>query len=759
MRKLILLRGAQGTGKSTLIKDYRPLVVSFDDFREIYSTHVPTLDGDASLVLSSSAQKKVVRAAFEATEERMRLGATVIIDNMNLRERDQKDWVGLAKKYGYEILLIDVQGDVCDEELLERNRGRGHKRVPEDVLLDCAAAGREHNIHPAIREIDRRQLREEIEGHTEWKDFSDYEQVVIIGDVQSCGDALNQAVVDPALGDLGNESTAWIFIGDLFDRGPDAGQVFELVHGAGDNVVFIEGNHETNMRQIITGTAGKGQFKDARISREQIHAAGYTDADILALLDRTRPLIRFSFGGKHFFACHGGVDGVTAGAGRELHLLPDYFFINGVSDRAETYKRRTTWSHVGENLASDNPANEVIQLHGHRNGGFDDDRLPADAVEGVYNLEGGVEHGAELRFVTIDRLGEVTVHGYCDRHVVIDRGLQVPMARPDSKHISEDIRVNLGRNVLKGVTYTISEELAAHPDIRTKDIGNGITSYNFTRDAFYKGRWDQLSTSARGLFMRGEKVVARGSNKFFNLNESCGYTTEQVLTQFEYPVLVRPKINGFLLIIASVDGELVYYTKSGPTDYAKAGQEEFEKQFDAEQRRVLERILHHHDVSLTCEAVLTNDPHIVADDTGIYVLDAIVNDAQFRLAEPGVISEVTDLLGLDAEVGSLLAHDRAELDFELKRSENSPTEGAVFTDAAGRWTKVKSNRYSYLKSLRTPLMRVVTGQSETLGQQRADEEAQLRAAGVWDRLPDYLVETPTGQMALRIPDIAKDAAL
>ena len=736
MRKLILLRGAQGTGKTTLTKDYRKLVVSFDDFRELYAPKVPTLDGDLSMVLSNSAQKRVVRATFEAAEERMRLGATVIVDNMNLRQKDQKDWVGLAKKYQYEVLLVDAQEETTDEELIERNARRGERRVPVDALLASAALGRERHIHPAIREISADDLHTEIAGHTDWTDLDHFARVVVIGDVQSCGDVLDQAV-EREIADDG--PTAWVFIGDLFDRGPDAGRVFTeiqaLLYDESSGVFLIEGNHETNMRQVILGTAEKGQFADARTSREQIHAAGYTDEDILALLNTASPFLRFRRGGKKFFACHGGVGPNLAFRSAGLHQFPDYHFINGISDRAETYRRKTTWDHIGEHLHDHALAHKHIQFHGHRNGGFDSSRLPENAVLGVYNLEQGVEHGGHLSVAVIDRAGEVSIRRYTERETS-----GAAAAEPKPK--------------------TISEELADHPDIRTKDIGGGITSYNFTRDAFQKGRWDSLSTAARGLFMRGDKVVARGYEKFFNLGEINGYTREQVMETFEYPVLVKPKINGFLMIVASVDGELVYYTKGGPTAYAKAGQEAFERAHMPHVRQSLAGFLAQLDVSLTFEVVLENDPHIVEESAGVYFLDAIVNDVEFRLADDYAMDWIEACVGQGARSTPIVAENREDLAHWLDVYSLEDTgEGAVFTDAAGRWTKVKSQRYSHLKSMRSPLMRVVAGKSETLGQRFAGEEELLKSSGVWDRLPDYLVQTPTGEMALRIPDIAKDAGL
>ncbi|GAA4923708.1 RNA ligase [Nesterenkonia rhizosphaerae] len=730
MRKLILLRGAQGCGKTTLVKDYQPLVVSFDSFRELHAPAIPTLDGDTSLVLSTGAQKKSVQAALGAAEERMALGMSVVVDNMNLRVKDQADWVRLAEKYQYEVLLVDVQGDITDEELLRRNRTRGNKRIEEALLLDFAAVGRERNLHPDVREISRDQLHAEIVARTEWVDLNGFNRVVVIGDIHSCADALKQAT-ERELSDGG--PIAWVFLGDLFDRGPDAARVFQHVRQElghyGDAVFFIEGNHETNMRCAILQDATFS--KDTLKSREDIHAKGFSDSDILELLNSTRPFLRFRFAGKRFFACHGGVDRRTVEGARDLHLMPDHFFIHGISDRGRTYRKRSTYEHVGEFLAGDD--SEVTQLHGHRNGGFDDERLPEDTVPGIYNLEQGVEEGGHLALAVIDRTGNITVRRYTERA---------------DEHRAEEPKA---RN--------LSEELAAHPDIHAKDLGNGITAYNFTRDAFRRGRWDKLSTSARGLFMRGDKVVARGYEKFFNLGERNGFTREQVLEEFEYPVLVKSKVNGFLMIVAAVDGKLVYYTKGGPTPYAKAGQKAFEWFYEPHLRQDLARLLTQLNVSLTFEVVLNNDPHIVAESEGVHFLDAIVNDLQFRLANAEALHAIEGIVGWGAQSLAQRAENRDELAFWLDHFMESKDEGAVFTDAAGRWTKVKSQHYLRIKSMRSALLRVATGTGETLGSRFTAEESVLRESGVWDDLPDYLEKTPSGQMALRIPDIVEDADL
>lgn len=161
---------------------------------------------------------------------------------------------------------------------------------------------------------------------------------------------------------------------------------------------------------------------------------------------------------------------------------------------------------------------------------------------------------------------------------------------------------------------------------------------------------------------------------------------------------------------------------------------------------------------MTFEAVLANDPHIVDEEPGIHPLDVIVNDLDFRLADAPVTGEVFELLN-GGDVVRGWANDRQQLEAALTAAENESGEGAVFRDAAGRWTKVKSKRYSYLKSLRTPLLWVAAGKVDSLGQRFTVEEVKLRDAGAWERLPDYLVTTPSGQQALRLPDLARAAQL
>lgn len=732
MKKTILLRGCQGSGKSTLIRDLglEAYAIGPDRFRELYSTPVPTLDGAPSVVVSAAVTKQVYRALTEAVENRMQMGATIVMDAMHLAAKDQRQWAELGRKYGYETLLVDVQGDATDDELLARNAARGYGQLAEDRILECAEKGRQRNLHDQVRQIHATQITAELTSRI--LDFSIYNKVVVVGDIHSCAEPLRDAIAEH--GGLNNRSIAWVFLGDYFDRGPDAAEVFELLAPERDNVYLVEGNHETNLRRVMHGTAPKDRFHDARITRKQILEAGHRPAEIISLLERTVPHLMFTTGGELFLACHGGVraEDVTMmveGMDYSFASIPDHHFIYGSSSLETTYHQRTDYAHIDHLLAD--PAGPITQFHGHRNGRRDEDPQDLGTVPGVWNLEAEVEAGGHLSVAVIGPDGAVAGHLYASPAAAARQPL------------------------------TVGQQLAGHPDIRAREIGNGIVAYNFTRDAFQKGRWDELSTAARGLFMRGEKVVARGYEKFFNIDEANGFTREQVLTEFTLPVRVAQKANGFLLIASSVDGKLELFSKSGPTPFADAGRDLFERLFDTQRREAFRALLERTDTSVTFEAILANDPHpILAAEEQIVFLDVIDNSIEFRIRHD-LARAVESVLGV-TQVPSRVVTTREELSALVAEYEQGDLEGAVLRDAAGRMTKIKAEPYRRVKKLRGPLTRVLEGKATSLPSHDEDMvayERMLRASGVWDRLSEFAVVNPNGQRVLNLPALLQEAEL
>ena len=80
MKKLLLLRGAPASGKSTFIKDnnLEPYVISSDNLRLMVAGLSMDLDGN--MKTSQDLDRKVWRFLGEILDERMRYGATTVID-------------------------------------------------------------------------------------------------------------------------------------------------------------------------------------------------------------------------------------------------------------------------------------------------------------------------------------------------------------------------------------------------------------------------------------------------------------------------------------------------------------------------------------------------------------------------------------------------------------------------------------------------------------------------------------------------------
>lgn len=137
MKKLIVMQGIPGSGKSTMASKI------FQDFLEagggkvdamIFSTDdywydenkVYRYDPAAAVQAHRWNQRRVVQAMQDDVD-------LIIIDNTNIQKWQAAIYFTLADIYGYEKSVVSVQVPV--EIAIARNAERPHdRRVPEDVL-------------------------------------------------------------------------------------------------------------------------------------------------------------------------------------------------------------------------------------------------------------------------------------------------------------------------------------------------------------------------------------------------------------------------------------------------------------------------------------------------------------------------------------------------------------------------------------------------------------------------------------------------
>lgn len=150
MRRLYLLRGVPGCGKTTLIeklglKDY---TLSTDDIRlKIAGTEV--IDG-----VECISQKKnfvVFKILNSSLEKRMLKNEPVIIDATNIT--GLKTYMDLASKYNYDVIVVDFK--VSLDVLLERNRARKstYKSLPEKKIEEFYKKKKTGNLPNNVRVI------------------------------------------------------------------------------------------------------------------------------------------------------------------------------------------------------------------------------------------------------------------------------------------------------------------------------------------------------------------------------------------------------------------------------------------------------------------------------------------------------------------------------------------------------------------------------------------------------------------------------
>lgn len=349
--------------------------------------------------------------------------------------------------------------------------------------------------------------------------------------------------------------------------------------------------------------------------------------------------------------------------------------------------------------------------------------------------------------------------------------------------INDDERIAAERRQAKreataGNGTNLLNEMASNELVRVKESGiPGVVACNFTRKAFYKGVWDEQTVRARGLFLdknTGE-VVARGYDKFFNVGQSgapatirdlATEATREALDNEHYNVTLRKKHNGFLAIVAAVNGNLVVLSKSGITAYSREAERILRAQIGDAGCERLRRILDNNNLSATFECISKNDPHMVyyAKDEMIF-LDFIHNapdydpmpcDAAFT-----VIRTVDPLMPV-AESKTLAywwmwenADDLAGIITRMaERASREHSEGYVISYGDVRMAKIKTRWYTRAKWLRPMVQNAILRDDYEPSKRESAEITRMRKllmdAGVLSR--DY-----AERMGMLVEDVTGDA--
>ena len=686
MRTLVLMKGAPGCGKSTFIRNQglEPYTLSPDTIRNMYAGPVIGLDG--RLQTSHEQESKVWQTLMELLEDRMSRGEFTVIDATHSRTDMITRYRKLCKDYRYRAIVVDftdVPLEVCQQQNLQRP---DYKQVPYDRLENIYARFEGQQVQGWVKVVKPHELEEALVH--EPRDFSHYRKIHHIGDIHGSVTVLRQYFEQNPV----SEDELYIFTGDYIDRGTKNKDTLDYLlelsvyeedgqEKTHRNFIFLEGNHERHLWRWANNEESVSKVFETQ-TRPQLE----TGLDEEALADYKKRIRQFyrrlyqilpynyttTEGLQRVLVTHGGYS-----------VFPEQFmrystdsFINGIGNYEDDIDLAFT----------KNTADNEWQIHGHRN----IYRLPTQAADRSFNLEGRIEYGGDLRVVQLTKEGFQVVELQNPDFNVKDIGKKVYRA-PQS--IEEML-----------------ENMSDHRMVRETKVTDSISSFNFTNQAFQKKKWDEMTVRARGLFINKENmtIASRGYDKFFNLNERRETRVHHLPDIVQFPVMLYDKPNGFLGLIGYDDqaDDILLTTKStSHGNYANMFRDLYEQTFSEPAKAFIKRYVKAMNVTLSFEVIdMERDPHIIKyDGNKLVLLDIIKRETEFKKLPYSQVEKLASVLGCEhKELKYVFENwqdfyawyrDAAE-DFTVE------TEGYVIEDSAGFMTKMKLPYYNLWKQFR-----------------------------------------------------------
>ena len=673
MRILLLLRGSAGCGKSTWIEQngLKPYTLSADDIRLLCQSPIMQVDGTEGI--SQANDNLTWKTLFNLLETRMQKGEFTVIDATNSKTSEMNRYKEMCNTYRYRIYCVDFT-DIPIEEVKRRNANREPlKRVPDEAIDKMYSRFATQKIPSGIKVIKPNEL------DTIWMkmfDLSEYKKIHHIGDIHGCNTALQKYLSDN--GGI-KDDEFYIFTGDYIDRGLENADVVNFLISIKDkkNVLMLEGNHERWLWLYANDCVGKSKEFEL-VTKPQLDDAKIDKKDIRQLYRKFGQCAYYKYGDNVYLVTHAGLSTMP----KNLSYVATDQMIRGVGNYNDFEKIAETWL----NTTKDN----FYQIHGHRN----TKRVSIQVNDRVFNLEGRIEFGGELRCVQVDKEGIHTIE-------VQNEVFKTPEMQREQTVTSSSVADTI--IALRSNRY-----------IQEKKFGN-ISSFNFTNKAFYDKVWDEQTTKARGLYldtMKG-KVAARAYDKFFNINERPETKFDMLQYKLQFPVTAYVKENGFLGIVSynEYEDDLFIASKSTiDSQFAQWFKDMLYEKVSSDNLMKMKEFIKENNVSFVFECVdMKNDPHIIEyPESELFLLDIVRNDMEFSKYEYDQMVDIANQFGLThKEKAFEIAtwqefydwyYDILEEDYEYN---GRKIEGFVIEDSVGYMTKLKLAYYNFWKFMRS----------------------------------------------------------
>lgn len=777
MRKMVVVRGPQGSGKSTILADAGLADHALSADRMRLAMGGPVLSNHGRMMMPQHRNAHVWDAVLSSLEARMAYAETIAFEATLPTWKDMRNLLVRARRFRYEVLVIDLY-DIPTDVVLAQNAPRtgivqtspasvaktviewqqseaeidsfltgGHQGNHQ--LKDYVSAMR--GIHP-LRWADRDGFGRAIADflRVDVLDLSHYDEILHVGDIQGCADA--------AFGDGSPfrdglaDNRFHVFVGDALDRGTQNGEVMRWIldHAVNrDNVAFLRGNHEDHLLRYEDGEPSAAREFNFRTA-PQLAAAGIRAADVAAYTQRLIDVLPYTHRGTNVLVTHAGLPRWP----ERLGLVPGQQCVTGTGNYSDPVDRHfSDWSIANEALTG----TAHWQIHGHRN----KEMLPVLAGERSFNLEGQPDFGGHVRFVSLKdgRFTPIEVRNRAFRGV--KEWKDINMAENRKEHGPS---APLAPWVMRGEPLEPAMDAAEVEAFRNHDFVAErrsatlphVSAMAFTKAAFHDKMWDHVTTQARGAFIDTVSLhfVNRGYRKFFNWGEREDTTTEALRKRLVAPFRAYEKENGYLGLAGydSRTDSLILSSKSMiEGDFADMFREiALEQLGDAGLER-LYRVLRDQGATAAFEVIdPVRDPHIVAYEArGLVLLDIIRRSKEDETMPYEDLVKTAAYIGVPVKKAAFTVPD---FDVLLKkitpamedvswRWHGREIEGLVIQDAEGRIVKVKTASYSFWKWMRSIKDRTVhcrrTGRP--FGR-RIEDEAALAFMAFCERQPTDVLE-------------------
>jgi predicted kinase len=774
MKKIVIVRGQPGSGKSHLLNEVGlgGYSLSLDTMRQAFSSLTMAPSGE--LIMSHENSKYVMDVVMKSFDVRTNTGETMAYDATSPKPVDAMRMAEYAARSGYEAMYVDFFGvplEVSRERLLSRPI---HLKVPDRALERIHGMAErlpdgENVVY--VRDGESyveavKAVRAFLAAEIQVRDLSSYDRIVHVGDLQGTVGPLMDPRAPTANG-IDVPGTFFVFHGDLLDRGEENAEVIRWwqrnVMGR-SNYVHIAGNHEDHIEiQGAGGTSGSREFANRTLPA--LRADGITDAELKAIGDGTVPVLQYFWRGKAVLCSHAGytrwpqrIDLLSQSQirkGNAHHQTPIHEMWNAWAAEAE--ERGITIDDVDACWTDAHlPVTELWQAFGHRNTAM------SPIVSGrCLVLEGQVEFGGHMRFAVLSQDGWEPIAirprrfrpSHRDHQINIDEGRQM-----FEKKIPIAPWISRGEDRETPVPADVMEAFAAHPLVysRRSEVLRHVSAINFTKQAFFDQQWDTVNMKARGFFVSDDNVVVARSYEKFQAHKELAETEEEcdaiVQREIRYDAVAYSKPNGFLgisgydsvtdsLVLASksrLDGDFAGYFRTIAQDLL--GDVGMEKLFRLNRDQV---------ASCVFEVVdPVNDPHIIKEDRPrLILLDVIRRHHEFERMPYEDLVRIGAWLGCEVKQIVFKAPNWIALKKQIRQITTSydwtpgrghpHSEGVVVESARGEGEqfmfKLKGAYYRAWKWMRTAKDLIVTFRAKggSLDMSRYEHDARAMGFLTW----------------------------